>query len=441
MSEVRITAEPRTEFGKGAARRIRRADKVPAVLYGHGTDPLHITLPGHDADARAQARRRTPCSRSTSTARTQLALPKEVQRDPIKGFLEHVDLVVVRRGEKVTVEIPIHLVGEAGPGHPGRHRDLNALSGRGRGHPHPRVRRGLHRGPAGRHPDPRQGPRAARRHDAGHRRGGAGRQRRPRRRPPRRSRPSWPRPRPRSASSTRPPTRSAEQAEAGGRGRRRRRRRRRRGRAGRQLSLLRRGVTPRRRGADRTSVWLVVGLGNPGPGVRRQPAQRRLPGRRRAGRADGRPVQGAQGRAPTSSRAGSAGSPGRAGQAAHLHERVRRPGRRAARLLQGPARAARRRPRRAGPAVRRAAAQARRRRQRPQRPAVDARARWAPASSTGCGSASAGRPAGWTRPTSCCATSPRPSARSSTVQVDRAADAVEALVTDGLERTQNTFNT
>ncbi|HEV8056143.1 MAG TPA: 50S ribosomal protein L25, partial [Nocardioidaceae bacterium] len=110
MSEVKIQAEPRTEFGKGAARRIRRADKVPAVVYGHGTDPIHITLPGHD----------TMLALKNSNALlsieldgdSQLALPKQVQRDPIKGFIEHVDLILVRRGEKVTVDVRVHVVGQ-----------------------------------------------------------------------------------------------------------------------------------------------------------------------------------------------------------------------------------------------------------------------------------------------------------------------------------------
>lgn len=115
MSEVRIAAEPRTEFGKGPARRARRAGKVPAVLYGHGTDPTHITLPGHElmlALKTANALLRVEGLEGGS----QLALPKDVQRDPIKGFLEHVDLLIVRRGEKVTVEIPVHVTGDIAPG-------------------------------------------------------------------------------------------------------------------------------------------------------------------------------------------------------------------------------------------------------------------------------------------------------------------------------------
>ena len=113
MSEVRIAAEPRTEFGKGAARRVRRANRVPAVLYGHGTDPRHISLPGHEL----MLALKTPnvLLRVDLQDGNELALPKAVQRDPIKGFLEHVDLVVVKSGEKVTVEVPIHVTGNAAP--------------------------------------------------------------------------------------------------------------------------------------------------------------------------------------------------------------------------------------------------------------------------------------------------------------------------------------
>jgi large subunit ribosomal protein L25 len=112
VAEVKIQAESRTEFGKGAARRIRRDHKVPAVLYGHGTDPVHITLPGHDtmlALKTANALLLIEVEGSDSL----LALPKQVQRDPIKGTIEHVDLVIVKRGEKVQVEIAVHVEGEA----------------------------------------------------------------------------------------------------------------------------------------------------------------------------------------------------------------------------------------------------------------------------------------------------------------------------------------
>lgn len=115
MSEVRIAAEPRTEFGKGAARRARRAGKVPAVLYGHGTDPRHITLPGHDL----MLALKTPnvlLRLDGVTGADNLVLPKAVQRDAIKGFLEHVDLLVVKKGEKVNVEIAVTLIGEIAPG-------------------------------------------------------------------------------------------------------------------------------------------------------------------------------------------------------------------------------------------------------------------------------------------------------------------------------------
>jgi large subunit ribosomal protein L25 len=112
VAEVKIQAESRTEFGKGAARRIRRDHKVPAVLYGHGTDPVHITLPGHDtmlALKTANALLLIEVEGSESL----LALPKQVQRDPIKNTIEHVDLVIVKRGEKVQVEIAVHIEGEA----------------------------------------------------------------------------------------------------------------------------------------------------------------------------------------------------------------------------------------------------------------------------------------------------------------------------------------
>ncbi|MEZ0073354.1 50S ribosomal protein L25/general stress protein Ctc [Planotetraspora sp. GP83] len=110
MSEVKIAAELRTEFGKGAARKIRREHKVPAVLYGHGTDTKHLTLPGHELLLAL----RTPnvLIRLQGDGINEIALPKGVQRDPIKGFLEHVDLLLVKRGEKVTVEIPVTVTGD-----------------------------------------------------------------------------------------------------------------------------------------------------------------------------------------------------------------------------------------------------------------------------------------------------------------------------------------
>lgn len=126
MAEVKLNAETRTEFGKGAARRIRRDNKVPGVLYGHGSDPLHLTLPGHDLLLAL----RTPnvlISLDIDGKTNELAIPKSVQRDPIKGFLEHVDLLLVKRGEKVTVEIPVHAEGELAPGGNLLEHVLNAL--------------------------------------------------------------------------------------------------------------------------------------------------------------------------------------------------------------------------------------------------------------------------------------------------------------------------
>jgi large subunit ribosomal protein L25 len=125
MSEVKLTAETRNEFGKGAARRIRRENKVPGVLYGHGSDPVHLTLPGHDL----MMALKTPnvLLSLDLDGKTELAIPKAVQRDPLKGFLEHVDLLLVKRGEKVTVEIPVHTEGDLAPGGNLLEHVLNAL--------------------------------------------------------------------------------------------------------------------------------------------------------------------------------------------------------------------------------------------------------------------------------------------------------------------------
>ena len=114
MAEIKLTAESRSEFGKGAARRLRRSGQVPAVLYGHGADPVHIALPGHET-LLALRQANALLSIEIDGDKGQLALPKQVQRDPIKGFIEHVDLLVVKRGEKVSVEVPVVVVGEPGP--------------------------------------------------------------------------------------------------------------------------------------------------------------------------------------------------------------------------------------------------------------------------------------------------------------------------------------
>ena len=112
MSE-KIQAETRTEFGKGAARRIRREHKVPAVIYGHGNDPQHITLPGHDTMMALKHGGSNALLYIDVEGKTVIALTKQVQSDPIKGFLEHIDFVEVKKGEKVTVEIPVHVTGES----------------------------------------------------------------------------------------------------------------------------------------------------------------------------------------------------------------------------------------------------------------------------------------------------------------------------------------
>ncbi|HSK27093.1 MAG TPA: 50S ribosomal protein L25/general stress protein Ctc [Jiangellales bacterium] len=114
MSEIKIAAEMRSEFGKGAARRIRREAKIPAVLYGHGEDPVHITLPGHDT--MLALKNANALLSLDIDGRSQLALPKHVQRDPLRRTIEHVDLIMVRRGEKVTVDVPVVLVGDPAPG-------------------------------------------------------------------------------------------------------------------------------------------------------------------------------------------------------------------------------------------------------------------------------------------------------------------------------------
>jgi large subunit ribosomal protein L25 len=114
VSEVRIAAVPRSEFGKGAARQVRREGRVPAVLYGHGTDPRHVSLPGHDVLLAL----RTPnvlIRLEGLPGGNELALPKAIQRDPIRGSIEHVDLILVRSGEKVTIEVPINVTGEVNP--------------------------------------------------------------------------------------------------------------------------------------------------------------------------------------------------------------------------------------------------------------------------------------------------------------------------------------
>ncbi len=111
MTDNRIAAVSRTEFGKGAARRTRRAGLVPAVIYGHGIDPLHLSLPGHDVQLALRVANAV-LEIGIDGGSTQLALAKQVQRNPIKGSIEHLDLVIVRKGEKVTVEVALVTVGD-----------------------------------------------------------------------------------------------------------------------------------------------------------------------------------------------------------------------------------------------------------------------------------------------------------------------------------------
>jgi large subunit ribosomal protein L25 len=114
VPEVHIAAQTRDEFGKGAARRIRRDGLVPAVLYGHGTDTRHLTLPGH-ALMLALKTPNVLLYLDGLGSGSEIALPKAVQRDPVRNVLEHVDLILVRRGEKVTVEVPIRVSGTIAP--------------------------------------------------------------------------------------------------------------------------------------------------------------------------------------------------------------------------------------------------------------------------------------------------------------------------------------
>ncbi len=128
MSEVRLAAEPRTEFGKGAARRTRRAGKVPAVLYGHGTDPVHVALPAHEfARVMRDQGSNAILSLELGSEGTQLALTKTVTTHPLRNYIEHVDLLLVRRGEKVSVDVNVVLTGEAQRGSL-VYQDLNTLT-------------------------------------------------------------------------------------------------------------------------------------------------------------------------------------------------------------------------------------------------------------------------------------------------------------------------
>ena len=116
MAEVRINAESRTEFGKGAARRTRRAGQIPAVLYGKGSEPVHLALPALEFARAMREHGRNAVLTIALDGGPQLALPKTVVTHPIRNYIEHVDLLVIKRGEKVVVQVPLHVIGDAEPG-------------------------------------------------------------------------------------------------------------------------------------------------------------------------------------------------------------------------------------------------------------------------------------------------------------------------------------
>ncbi|MCC2030710.1 50S ribosomal protein L25/general stress protein Ctc [Microbacterium allomyrinae] len=113
-SDNKVHAEVRESFGKGFARRLRAAGKIPAVIYGHGTEPMHVALPGHQVSL--LIRRANAVLELDVDGKQQLTLVKDVQKDPVHQIIEHIDLLVVKKGEKVQVDIPLVLVGESAPG-------------------------------------------------------------------------------------------------------------------------------------------------------------------------------------------------------------------------------------------------------------------------------------------------------------------------------------
>ena len=110
-TDNKVRTEPREQFGKGFARRLRAAGKIPAVIYGHGSDPVHVALPGHQVSL--LVRRANAVLELDVSGTQQLALVKDVQRDPVRQIIEHIDLIVVKKGEKVQVEVPVLMVGES----------------------------------------------------------------------------------------------------------------------------------------------------------------------------------------------------------------------------------------------------------------------------------------------------------------------------------------
>lgn len=128
MSEIKLVAEPRSEFGKGAARRTRRDGKIPAVLYGHGEDPRHLALPAIEFNRVIRENgRNAVLTLQVDGAKAQLALTKTITVHPLRNYIEHVDLLVLKRGEKVTIDVPIVLVGDPVNGTLVQH-ELDSLS-------------------------------------------------------------------------------------------------------------------------------------------------------------------------------------------------------------------------------------------------------------------------------------------------------------------------
>lgn len=125
MADIKIPAEIRNEFGKGAARRARAKDKIPGVIYGHGTDPVHVLLPSYDM--MMALKNSNALITLDIEGRQELVIPKDVQREMLRSMLVHVDLLVVKRGEKVHVEVPIHTEGDLGPGQNLLEHVLNTL--------------------------------------------------------------------------------------------------------------------------------------------------------------------------------------------------------------------------------------------------------------------------------------------------------------------------
>lgn len=125
MADVSLKAEVRNEFGKGASRRLRAAQKVPAVIYGHGAEPVHVALPSYDM--MMALKNSNVLINLDIEGKKELVIPKAVQREAIRGFLVHLDLLTVKKGEKVNVDVPIHIEGDLGPGQHLLEHALNSL--------------------------------------------------------------------------------------------------------------------------------------------------------------------------------------------------------------------------------------------------------------------------------------------------------------------------